>query len=104
MGHWLRDDDKFEVVIRFIKYPMMFARLDIKPLPFANINICTVFFERGRSIENKEKLLCVSVKVEGFFRARWHIFLDYTQGIRFHEVPTIAIIAPLVMWRMLFND
>lgn len=32
MGHWLRDDDKFEVVVR-------------------------VFFEGGQPIENKEKRL-----------------------------------------------
>lgn len=104
MGHGLRNHDEFEVVVCFIEYPMVLARANTKSLPLTNVHILTVFLKCGGSVEDKEKLLCVNVKMEALFSSWWHTFLDNTQSVRSYEVPAIAIVTPLVMRCKLFID
>ena len=54
-------------------------------------------FHENLTAENEKELLRLLVMVANFGGARRHDFLDHVQLRIFHQVPSIAVVAPSIM-------
>jgi hypothetical protein len=73
---------------------------DVYALALAKNHFMALEFEFGDSAENKEVLPSFGVEVPCFARAWWYSLLYDTEVLVFEQVPSIAYLAPHVVFRV----
>ena len=96
--------NKLSRIGRFVRNAMMKPWRNFRPLVCQKHLALIINFQCQRSGEDKEELSGSLVEVFPFGRSRRHSFMDHTEIRSVNQMPTIAILSPRIMGRVLFTN
>jgi hypothetical protein len=100
----LRYDEEHNILGGSIEYLMHFSGCDFEALQRGKGGDGGRRLNRQGARENKKELACANVAVADFRCGRRHAFLNHAQVGGPGQVPTVALLAPSIMFRVRAAD
>jgi hypothetical protein len=100
----LRDNEEARGRGRGIADLMVGAREDPDSTARGDQSRSSFHFHHDLTCENVEKLLSFFMRVADFGRARRNKFFNHAQALVLHEMPSIALFAPAIVFRIFAAD
>ena len=83
---------------------MRLARRDLQPLLRRQPVLLAFQLHRQLAAQHKKELPRTAVKMTRLASVRRHAFMNDAHILAFHQIPAVALLAPLIMFRVLFAD